>query len=107
MADTLTVIDAGDVAEVGSLARELGDAYRNRIEWYRNNYGEQWAEAFAEREARSVDFKQRAATEPPDQVSYSSLGDLTAIDPAAAQDAWQRVKQAARDELTAGHRTAE
>ena len=107
MAEIVQRIATADAAEVGSLVRELADAYRNRVEWYRREYGEQWAEAFAEGEARSVDFKRRAATAPPDQVSYSSLSDLTAIDPQAAQDAWQRVKQAARDELTAGHRTAE
>src|SRR5688572_27192814 len=99
MADTLTVIDAGDVAEVGSLARELADAYRNRIEWYRNNHGDKWAEAFLEREAVSLDFKRRAVTEPPDQITYSSLSDLATVDPVAAQVAWQRVKRSARDEL--------
>jgi hypothetical protein len=106
MADTLMMIDATDLAEVGSLARELADAYRNRIEWYRNNYGDKWAEAFLDREAVSVDFKRRAVTDPPDQVSYSSLSDLATVDPEAARSAWQRVKQTARNELASGHRAA-
>jgi hypothetical protein len=104
MADTLTVIDAGDVAEVGSVARELADAYRNRVEWYRREYGDKWAEAFADREAMDVDFKRRAVTAPPDQVTFSDLADLTTVDPGAARETWQRVKREARDELTAGHR---
>jgi hypothetical protein len=69
----LTVIDTGDIAEVGSLARELADAYRNRVEWYRREFGDKWAEAFADREAMDVDFKRRAVTAPPDQVPLVTL----------------------------------
>jgi hypothetical protein len=67
------VLTIESVVEVESIARELADAYRNRVEWYRREYGAKWAEAFVDREAVSDDFRQRAATDPPDQVSYSAL----------------------------------
>ena len=107
MAEALTVIDAANVAEVESLSRELATAYRTRIEWYRRQYGELWAEAFAASEvARDGEFGRRALVDPPNQVTFSALSDLVKQDPAGAHAAWERVKQAARDELAAGHRAA-
>ncbi len=107
MPEALTVIDGAAVGEVDSLSRELAAAYRTRIAWYRREYGEQWAEAFAASEvARDGEFGRRALVDPPDQVTFSALSDLVQQDPVGAQAAWERVKQAARDELAAGHRAA-
>ncbi len=107
MAEGLTGIDAVDVTEVESLSRELAAAYRTRIAWYRREYGEQWGEAFTASElAHSGEFGRRALVDPPDQVTFSALSDLVQQDPGGAQAAWERVKQAARDELAAGHRAA-
>ncbi len=94
------------VVEVESIARELADAYRNRVEWYRREYADKWAEALGDREAVREVFAHRALTDPPDQVSYGALRDLAEHDPAGAHEAWRRVKQAARDELAGGHRAA-
>ena len=106
MAEQLTVSEGADLPEVESLARELASAYTTRIQWYRRTYGEQWAEAFTDRQAASIDFQRRALTDPPDQVTFSALNDLVEIDPEGTQLAWARVKQAARDELTSGYRAA-
>ncbi len=107
MADQLTVTGAGDLAERESLARELADAYRRRVEFYRREYAEHWADVLTQREAVVTDeFARRALTDPPDQVSFSALEELAKHDPAAAQQAWERVKADARDELTSGHRAA-
>ena len=101
----LLTIDS--VVEVESLSRELAEAYRRRVEFYRREYAEHWGEVLAmSDEARQGEFARRALTDPPDQVSYGALDALAIDDPAAALAAWQRVKEAARDELASGHRAA-
>ena len=102
------VLTIESVIEVESVARELAEAYRRRIEIYRDQLNVADPVAFAEAQAHEqpLEVRRRAETAPPDQVSYLDLQDLAELDPAAAQAAWQRVKQAARDELLSGHRAA-
>ena len=86
------VLTIESVVEVERVARELADAYRNRVEWYRREDAEKWAEALGDREAVREEFARRALTDPPDQVNYSALRDLAEHDPAGAHEAWRRVK---------------
>lgn len=53
------------------------------------------------------DFRQRALTDPPEQVNYLALEDLADLDPVQAVAAWQRVMVATRDDLMSGHRAAQ
>ena len=70
MPEQLRVIDAEAVADVESLSRELADAYRRRIEWYRRAYGDTWAEAFTDHQAAGIDFKRRAVVRSVCQVGH-------------------------------------
>ena len=100
------VLAIESVMEVESVARELAEAYRRRIELYRDQLNVADPVAFAEAQAceQPLEVRRRAETAPPDKVSYLDLDDLADLDPAAALAVWQRVKQAARDELLSGHR---
>jgi len=91
------------VAEVGSLAREMGRAYRERVEHYRKEMSVEQADARA-----SDGGAQVAALEqtPPDQLDWWVLGRAADLDPERARAAWERALAEARDELYSGHRAA-
>ncbi len=91
------------VAEVGSLAREMGRAYRERVEHLRKEMSVEKADALA-----SDGGAQLAALEqtPPDQLDWWALGRAADLDPERARAAWERALAAARDELYSGHRAA-
>jgi len=91
------------VAEVGSLAREMGRAYRERVEHLRKEMSVEKADAWA-----GDGGAQLAALEqtPPDQLDWWVLGRAAELDPERARAAWERTLAAARDELVGGHRAA-
>ncbi len=108
MTNALTIVDVVECDELESLARELGAAYARRIKFYRNEYKLELAEAQERADIRhDLDFRQRALTDPPEQVNYLALEDIADLDPAQAIAAWQRIKAAARDDLLSGHRAAQ
>ncbi len=91
------------VAEVGSLAREMGRAYRERVEHLRRELGLEQADA----RARDGDAQVAALEQtPPDQLDWWVLGRAAELDPEPARAAWERALAAARDELYSGHRAA-
>lgn len=100
------VLTIESVIEVESVARELANAYRRRIEIYRDQLNVADPVAYAEALARerSPEARRRAETAEPNQVSYLDLEDLVEVDPAATLAAWHRMKAAAGDELRSGHR---
>jgi len=91
------------VAEVGSLAREMGRAYRERVEHLRKEMSVEKADAWA-----GDGGAQLAALEqtPPDQLDWWVLGRAAELDAERARAAWERTLAAARDELVGGHRAA-
>ncbi len=101
-----------EVAEVGSLARELAGAYARMATFYRDQM--RLDPADAERRARGADYddaafaadRERIADRPADEVSWWDLTRLAERDPEAMAAAWARVKEEARAELATGHRTA-
>jgi len=94
-------------AEVGTLAGEMAKAYAEFATFYRDRM--ELSPAEADTKARSLDqpFLEQIQTLAPVQVSWHHLSLLSEHEPDAAQAAWGRVKQAARDELASGHRAAE
>jgi hypothetical protein len=107
MSDALAIIDLVEHDETESLARELGAAYARRIKFYRTEYKLEAADAQERANIRhDLEFRQRALTDPPEQVTYLALEDIADLDPALAVAAWQRVKAAARDDVMSGHRAA-
>ncbi len=94
--------------ELEVIAREMAAAYACRVEYYRKEYKLDPVAAREKADDRgTVEFQRRALTDPPEQVSFNSLGDLAGQDPALALATWQRVKAAAYDELASGHRAAQ
>lgn len=93
--------------EVGSLARQLGRAYDELVKSFQRAYRIEAAEAIEKARTPRDRALEMAATDPPEQVSWYTLAAAMEHDPAAALAAWQRVKEAAIQELRSGHRAAE
>jgi hypothetical protein len=99
--------DSLSSTEIGSLAREMANAYLKLVAWNREQL--QMSLDEADGKARShgdPEWARRALDQPPDQVSWAGLGALAEHDPEAAQAAWEGVKAAASDALASGHRAA-
>jgi hypothetical protein len=98
--------------EVGTLARELAQAYDHMARYYHEQY--ELSVDDADRRARGLDSSpteraadvDRIAARPADQVSWWDLTRLAERDPAAMAAVWTRLKAAAQDDLVSGHRTA-
>lgn len=107
MAEQTTAIDKADMAEIASVANELGKAYADAVQHYRREYRLPLEEADAKaREPWSAEYLAGIVERSPQQVSWWSLSTIAQDDPEAAYTLWMRVKQAARDELASGHRAA-
>src|SRR5262245_26846660 len=88
------------------LAREIGEAFGGMVRFYREHYGLTPDEARGRAAEAPGDYLERILTVPPDQVSWLDLGSLEQQDPAKALARWEEVKQAARQEVRSGHRSA-
>lgn len=95
---------SGPSAGTGSLASEMSDAYRQRVEHYRKEMGLAEADALA-RDSGGDDVARIEQT-PPDQLDWWVLGRATEIDPERARAVWERALDGAREELGSGHRAA-
>jgi hypothetical protein len=94
-------------SEASALARELAAAYRGLLEYYREQYKLPPPEALAKVDSPFPPYlEENAVHGPADQVSWHDLGRLAEHKPELAEQCWERVKQAARDELASGHRAA-
>jgi hypothetical protein len=93
--------------EAGSLAREMAGAYRDGVEFYRQQYGLPAAEALDRADSlATADQAEHALSRPADQVSWHDLSALARKDPELAARRWEEVKREALDELRSGHRAA-
>jgi hypothetical protein len=94
-------------SEAGILAREMATVYRDLLEYYRDQYKLSPPEALAKADSpfcpQHADNLLRG---PADQVTWHGLSHLAEHQPELAEQCWERVKQAARDELHTGHRAA-
>jgi hypothetical protein len=94
--------------EIGSLGREMARGYLKLLRWYQQEMQVPIAEA--DTKARAVgdpEWARRALDQPPDQVSWAGLSALLEHHAEEGWAAWERIKTAARDHLTSGHRAAE
>ncbi len=92
--------------EVGVLAAELAQAFRRQLDNYRDVYKLPHAEAVARVTEHFPDYDQQNLTCPPSDVSWFALESLAERDEARALHRWEEIKEAARQELRSGHRTA-
>jgi hypothetical protein len=92
--------------DIGSLARELARGQRELIDQFQRYAGTDTVEAAEAARTPRDHALERVRTAPPDQLSWSTLAQAVRHDPAVTLEAWERVKDAARQELCSGHRTA-
>jgi hypothetical protein len=105
--EPLPIVDhAAAIGDADALATELAAAFRQRIEQYREWYKLSEREATDRATGESSARKQRVLNCPPAELSWQDLESLAQIDPDRAQQRWEEVKQAAREELRSGHRAA-
>jgi hypothetical protein len=94
-------------SEASTLAREMAGAYRDAVEFYRDQYRLPTAEALDRADAPvTAEQVEHALSCPADQVSWHDLSDLARQDPELAARRWEELKREARDELRSGHRAA-
>jgi hypothetical protein len=106
--DELVVAAPGPTdPEIDTVARRLAAAYEANIRWRMKELNESAEEADRRvQAAHDPEWRNRALTQPTDQVSWGSLASLSEADPEAAWAIWERVKAEAADELASGHRAA-
>jgi hypothetical protein len=97
------VSDQGDAVAVAS---ELASAFRDVLAGYREYYKLSLADAVERATTPSPEYDQQVLTSPPDEVTWAGLENIAERDPERAQQRWEEVKQAAREELRCGHRAA-
>jgi hypothetical protein len=94
--------------EASSLARELAASFRSAVEFYRDHFGCTAPEAVAKvGQSWPPDYEERVLSGPPDQVSWHALEHIAERNPELMAQCWERIKQAAREELESGHRAAQ
>jgi hypothetical protein len=92
--------------EIGSLARELARGHSDLIDQFQRYAGMEAMEAAEAAHTPRDHALERVRTAPPDQLSWSTLSQAVRHDPTVTRAAWERIKGAARQELSSGHRTA-
>jgi hypothetical protein len=93
--------------EIGSLARELARGQNDLIDQFERYAGMATAAAVEAASTPRDHALERVQTVPPDRVSWSTLAQAARHDPAVTLAAWEGIKDAARQELSSGHRTAQ
>ncbi|MCI0458551.1 MAG: hypothetical protein L0Z62_16430 [Gemmataceae bacterium] len=93
--------------EASMVAQEMAESYRRMVEHHRQYYQLQAQEAVARTEGLSdPKYLEMILTRPPEQASWFDLHTLAQGDPALAQQRWEQIKQAAREELASKGRAA-
>ena len=105
--ELLPVVDhSAAIGDVGALATELAAAFRQRIEQYREWYKLSPQEAIDRATKESSVPRERVLNCPPHELSWQDLDSVAQSDPNRAQQRWEEIKQAAREERRSGHRFA-
>ena len=105
---TTNQVPAAQPSEAGSLADELAKARRRILEHYERVYQLSHEVALAKvKEMGSKENLEFILQRPPTETSWWDLDQMAAHDPDLAAERWLEIKEAARQELTSGHRVAE
>src|SRR5919199_5011085 len=95
------------VGEAHGLAREMAQAYKRMVAFYRDDMKLPPLEADAKaREPMAAERREQLLASPQNQVSWYALNSLAEHDPDAAWAVWERLKRDAQAELASGHRAA-
>jgi hypothetical protein len=95
---------SAEVGEAKSLARELADAYRDRVQRYKYELRLSPEEAMAKAEEPGPLDRMFAIQEGPhDRVTWEELEELNRHGPGVMLDRWREIEQAALEQLRSGH----
>jgi hypothetical protein len=104
--DSLPQGSVASVYEIEFVAECLAGAYARMVEFNKEELGLTTDEA-EKRVRTTTDWDVKRATETPaDHITWYTIQSVMDHDPALGLATWERVKQAARDELETGHRAA-
>jgi hypothetical protein len=93
--------------EAGTLARELTAAFRNMVEYEKEQLQRAAPEALKKVEDfSSPQYEKNILKSPVDQVSWYELEYIAERNPELATQCWRKMKQAALQELQSGHRAS-
>jgi hypothetical protein len=92
-------------SEARDLAQEMGNSFGQLVAGYVEYFGLTPEEARA-RTSDGAGQVERILASPPDQVSWFDLNSLERHAPGQAQVQWDKLKEAAREELRNGHRAS-
>jgi hypothetical protein len=96
-----------DLAEARPLAREINDAFSERVRVLVREYKLSVQEALAQAgEPPAGTYLRHLLDKSPERIGWLDLNGLANQDPEAGACRWEEVKRAARDELHSGHRAA-
>ena len=106
--DTPPPLTAPAAAEVASLARRLGAEYAREVRFRCEKMKLSFDEAdAAARGGDQQDWARQEVDGPVERITWAGLSALAEHDPEATWLAWERVREAARDELASGQRVAD
>lgn len=94
-----------DPSEIGPLAKMLAHSYEGYIRFLEDAYNISRAQA-KQRAKVGMKLLSKYADDPPDQISWISLAQISEKDSDKAIAVWAAIRQEARDELQSGHRAA-
>lgn len=92
--------------ELSELARELAADFGEMVNFYRKHCKLSAEEAVQRAEENSPENIDRILNAPPSEASWFDLDALAQKDPALALERWEKIKQAARNEVRSGFRAA-
>lgn len=94
------------VSEAIPLAKTLADAYKWRVESYVEQLDLSPSEAVGRASENNEIWAGRCLRSNPESVSFYDLAALAKIDPDKCEKRWGEIKEAARADLSSGHRAA-
>jgi hypothetical protein len=93
-------------AELSDLARELAAAFGEIVSSYRKHCKLSAEEAVKRAEENSAEEIERILNCPPDEVTFFDMDALAQKDESLALQRWTQIKEAARNEIRSGYRSA-
>lgn len=98
-----------EAAEAEVVIAALGRAFRNTVNFYKQEYGGGMSHADAVKEARRMESFRRkwAAEKPARELDWEEISALAQKSVPGALAAWQRVKEAAENDLASGFRVSQ
>lgn len=94
----------GPEAELNCLAARIAPVFGKHVEFYAKEYGEAKDKAPRQRAEDLEEYRRAEAPDmPPEQLTWAHFSAVARVDVKAAVEMWERVKQAARENVATGN----